>query len=1082
MAKNGQKIDSLYLSIGLDVDQLQLDFDTAGKTVSQTMARLNSEIKQLKIKTSIDTSKLSGVGTDVDKIRVKEQGLTKEIELQTQKMNILAAAYKSAQAQYGNDSGITRKAETSLLGQQAAVEKLKASLRGLAAEEAKIGAGSTGLARIREGAQSARAGIDKVSSGYTMLSGKMMAFMAFASTGAGLFSITDSAMQAGENLYKLKTRLHTSTEEAAKLGRVFAMCGVDINSAIPMFARLDKQFLSAGSKGNDLTMAMQHFGITLTDSAGNLLPINEQLDQLAKGYQNAAAAGDEEAYTSEVLGARGAALVPLLQDYATQMEIANHIKTTSLLNPDEAHKLYMQWQEMKGDSANLGSALSAALMPIAQDLMPEVTDGFKTMIEYIKDNKDDIKNGIESWGSALKSLVGDAVDAAKAVADVGNAIANNDIAKGVAKNVKERDYDQGVLEANGAGNAINAATALGAGVGGFIGRVGGTKGALVGAGVGAELFRGIDVTAGRVFANATGSWDDMVANYDAQKQAAEEAAKAKDEDSQATDKNAEADKNSLAAAKKNAEAQKEAAKAEEVRKQATAELTEEIYNLTHSDYDNAVHSMQKKIADAINKHVDQSVIDDYRSSEMAKINKDIETSVFEPISDSFKTDLDKRYAEVDRQAQRYREKAGSALDEGRLQSWEANEKGKITADWDRQVAEQIDSIWRSEYQNQMVRIENEKKAWIDKGLSEVQSARWAAEEKRQIQQKSAQDMFTSNYKLLQLFRSVRMGGGSIQQAAEEMAAQMRKDKGIPDGAFTTPREISEFNEAMKAAQDNLVPILSDSVYDGVKRAMIEVQRGTNTAYEDPYGRYRIDLGNAGQDFSGRVASAGSAFHDSVYSAGSVLHGRVYRSGQEFYESVNKGAGKLLIAAASAANSIDNSRLWNEKDAEHVHDITRRWNNGERMPDFDIHKWGTYPGWSQAQAQKILKDNEKLNDPNMYGDMDPQRAIMNANMDPFTALLKDTGRMAREQAMAMARSIMPSDYADSMPRRVGVRPEPRRHDQGDYRYPATPNVTVNINNPVTVNEKTIQAQVAQGVDEGMSKVAEIINRTNKIDNY
>src|SRR5574343_288232 len=102
MAKNGQKIDSLYLSIGLDVDQLQLDFDTAGKTVSQTMARLNSEIKQLKIKTSIDTSKLEGVGTDVDKVRVKEQSLTKEIELQTQKMNILAAAYKYAQAQYGN--------------------------------------------------------------------------------------------------------------------------------------------------------------------------------------------------------------------------------------------------------------------------------------------------------------------------------------------------------------------------------------------------------------------------------------------------------------------------------------------------------------------------------------------------------------------------------------------------------------------------------------------------------------------------------------------------------------------------------------------------------------------------------------------------------------------------------------------------------------------------------------------------------------------------------------------------------------------------------------------------------------------
>lgn len=830
MAKNGQKIDSLYLSIGLDVDQLQLDFDTAGKTVSQTMARLNREIKQLKIKTSIDTSKLEGVGTDVDKIRVKEQSLTREIELQTQKMNILAAAYKSAQAQYGNDSGITRKAETSLLGQQAAVEKLKASLRGLAAEEAKIGAGSTGLARIREGAQSARAGLDKVSSGYTMLSGKMMAFMAFASTGAGLFSITDSAMQAGENLYKLKTRLHTSTEEAAKLGRVFAMSGVDINSAIPMFARLDKQFLSAGSNGNDLTMAMQHFGITLTDSAGNLLPINEQLDQLAKGYQNAAAAGDEEAYTSEVLGARGAALVPLLQDYATQMEIANHIKTTSLLNPDEAHKLYMQWQEMKGDSANLGSALSAALMPIAQDLMPEVTDGFKTMIEYIKDNKDDIKNGIESWGSALKSLVGDAVDAAKAVADVGNAIANSDIAKSAAKNVKEHDYDQGVLEANGAGNAINAATALGAGVGGFIGRVGGTKGALFGAGVGAELFRGIDVTAGRVFANATGSWGDMVQNYDAQKQAAEEAAKAKDEDSQATDKNAEADNNSFAAAKKNAEAQKEAAKAEEVRKQATAELTEEIYNLTHSDLDNSLHAMQKAIEDAREKGVDEGTLSEYSAAKSAKIYQQYAESVTQPMAQAFRTDLANELAGIDQQAQRYVQQGASS---GAAERWANARKSKITADWDRQVSEQIDSIWRSEYRNQLNRIENEKQAWIQKGLAEVRAAEWAEEQKKQIQQKSAQEMMTSQRKYLEIYRNAIAAGQGQQGAARALAEQMRKEKGIGDNDFTSPSEIAGFEDAMKNAQDHLVPVLSDSVYAGVKRAMVEVQRGTDSGYVLP---------------------------------------------------------------------------------------------------------------------------------------------------------------------------------------------------------------------------------------------------------
>ena len=35
MAKRGQKIDELYISLGLDIARLQLDFDTAGKTISR---------------------------------------------------------------------------------------------------------------------------------------------------------------------------------------------------------------------------------------------------------------------------------------------------------------------------------------------------------------------------------------------------------------------------------------------------------------------------------------------------------------------------------------------------------------------------------------------------------------------------------------------------------------------------------------------------------------------------------------------------------------------------------------------------------------------------------------------------------------------------------------------------------------------------------------------------------------------------------------------------------------------------------------------------------------------------------------
>ena len=59
MAKNGQQIDDLYIGLGLDINQLQLDFDTAGKTVSQTISRLNSENNRIKLRTDIDLRILS---------------------------------------------------------------------------------------------------------------------------------------------------------------------------------------------------------------------------------------------------------------------------------------------------------------------------------------------------------------------------------------------------------------------------------------------------------------------------------------------------------------------------------------------------------------------------------------------------------------------------------------------------------------------------------------------------------------------------------------------------------------------------------------------------------------------------------------------------------------------------------------------------------------------------------------------------------------------------------------------------------------------------------------------------------------
>ena len=281
MAKRGQQIDELYISLGLEIARLQLDFDTAGKTVSQAVYRLNTRTNQIKLKMDVDLAKLEGVGSELDKLKIKHEAINRQLDIQRQKEEILAAVLKDAQKTNGNDSEVAQRAQTNLLRQQKIVAQTEAEVRKLNAEMNKLGgtitqtsgkAGTFGSA-MTAGLARAQGGITSLSNGFTMLSSKAAAVLAIFSTGAGLFSLTKGAMESGENLYRLTKRLHTTAAEAGKLNRTFQLAGMDVSAIIPLIARLDKQVETAGETGNATTQAMERFGMSILDQSGNLLPL-----------------------------------------------------------------------------------------------------------------------------------------------------------------------------------------------------------------------------------------------------------------------------------------------------------------------------------------------------------------------------------------------------------------------------------------------------------------------------------------------------------------------------------------------------------------------------------------------------------------------------------------------------------------------------------------------------------------------------------------------------------------------------------------------------------------------------------------
>lgn len=798
MAK-GEKAD-FSLTIGLNLDDLFRGMDEANTTISQAISRINSENKQVKLKA--DISELKAGDDELKKQAIEMQSLTRQIELQTAKLRLLGQARDSAYKRTGDNSSLSRAADTRYLQQEKYVAQLNSELKKMQAAQAAAAAASSGLfGKISTGASAAKKGVSEVTGAYGMLSTKMAGLMAVGMTGAGLFNITQGAMDAGENLYKLSTRLHLTTSEAGQLNKLFSISGTSIQAVVPFFSQLDKSVLSSSKGLNSTTMALMKFGVNLKDSAGNLLPINEQLDQLAKGYHKAAESGHEEEFQAQVLGRRGAELIPLLEDYNENMQIASSIKATGLLDPKEAHELSLEWRKMKGEAGQLQMAFGAALMPIAKELMPEVTDVMIKCIDYIKDNKDDIKESIETAGTALKDVLSILKDIASIMPDATAATKLGEI-KG-----KDNGLDRVKYTAQN---------------GGLLAKIPGIGVSL------AEAFDTNDVN------------EKYYQSLQQQKQAQEDAAKAKKENADAiddliqksealtqadkTESEAEGvvtdqDNDAVKAANANAQAQYKAAQAMEWRASVAGQLSEKIYSLTHNDIENAQHAMWVEVEKATANGVPQDLIDQFVNAQSARIAEDKFRNVTAPMAEAFKTDLQNQLDQVDLQAKSYI-RAGATQEEA--DAWAEQRKSKINADWDREVASQIDSIWKSSFQNRLDEIDREKEAWKQKGLDEVKATEWAEEKKRETYEETAQSMFSSQ---LKYYRAWMKGG------QEGIMRQMRREMHIPANAMTSPEEIANFQNAMKYAKSNLIPIVpNDQLVAARQAAMgggnnIEVLRG-----------------------------------------------------------------------------------------------------------------------------------------------------------------------------------------------------------------------------------------------------------------
>lgn len=274
------------------------------------------------------------------------------------------------------------------------------------------------------------------------LSGKLVKMAGLAAGGFGLTSLVSSAVEAGENVYQLSQRLGVTAGEASTLNRILKQTGGDVDMAAKSIMRLDSTLSNGGKSAEKMQKWLDVFGVSVKDAEGNLLPLNQQLENLAEGYTKAQKAGHAQEFLMNTLGTRGLALAKTLQQYAEAKENAARVQSIGL-DVNEMHQVDREMKVMSMQMGQIKLIVGNTLAPIAAEILPKISNELAYGAKLVKEHKDGI---IEISGGLIKVLaIYKSIQAARAVAStVGKAV---DTVRGALGSTKEIAQEEALTKA-----------------------------------------------------------------------------------------------------------------------------------------------------------------------------------------------------------------------------------------------------------------------------------------------------------------------------------------------------------------------------------------------------------------------------------------------------------------------------------------------------------------------------------------------------------------------------------------------------------------------------------------------------------
>ena len=737
-------LGGLYLSLGLDISELESDFLAADRTTRENLNRLNRESNLVRLRAEVEIGNLDETADAVQILTVRENALNQQMAMQRDRIRIAEAQLQQLNQQHGEGAVVTQRAA-------AALERERLSLQRLQRELNEV---TNAQSELNDSQGSSNSSLSDFTNKLGDIAGKaapvVAAVGAIAGAMAAATTATTELIEKFRELQNQSYELNMPVADTKNFLREMRFAGGDYGDFEGYIRGITDAYVK-GEFDDPEFIALSKYGAKITDATGRLKSFKDITEEVYQAYQKAKAAGEGMEFLQLTGGEAG------IRDAIQYFERLEEAKEDAAkifdsgIDPAELHESERALNLLTEQTSEFQDALANAITPIAQDAMNQLFLWVRDGTEFIVDSTDKIQR----WGfiaseaiSAVLQKVDSFSDSEgfQKFKDIFTEIGEKGLPSGAIKNllgdaldnVFGDDWNNIVVRATIEQTAQNNVLAQAA-----------------------KAMKG--------FGDETKNTGNVLSQYGIQR--------VKEFKDELEDLNIELDFG-------DSEYDKAIAETE-------LWLQRELTDKLHVSLDEELALRELYAA---------------KMEQIERDKEDRLEEIRASVESEFQSELEKRLAKIEEDKENWisagmEEAEASELSE-KLKTKALEDESAARAQVEADFVTSINSLYQTALENRLAQIEKEKQAWIEKGIDEVEATRAAEQQKVDAQRDAAMSVIRNQMKEYDIFQ--QYGYRGLQAYKTD---QFLKDAKVDPRILRdmTPETLAQFQEAQRIAERSILP-------------------------------------------------------------------------------------------------------------------------------------------------------------------------------------------------------------------------------------------------------------------------------------